>query len=87
MQLWKPKIAGTGPDSKNATDQGDNMEQKQKLVKEALISAYEKNISTRLRAELRNWDVNSYNYTKDASASIYAFSLCSMPLITLPIVK
>ncbi|KAG6782141.1 hypothetical protein POTOM_011531 [Populus tomentosa] len=59
---------GIGPDSKNATDQGENMEQEQKLVKEALISAYEKNISTRLKAELCNSDPNNYKYTKDASA-------------------
>jgi pimeloyl-CoA synthetase len=51
------------------------MEQEQKLVKEALISAYEKNISTRLKAELCNSDPNNYNYTKDASASMTTFSL------------
>ncbi|XP_011028515.1 PREDICTED: ABC transporter G family member 14-like [Populus euphratica] len=58
---------GIGPDSKNATDYGENTEQEQKSVREALISAYEKNISTRLKAELCNLDPNNYYYTKDAS--------------------
>ncbi|KAG5248587.1 ABC transporter family member [Salix suchowensis] len=59
---------GIGPDSKNGTDQGENMEKEQKLVKEALISAYQKNISTRMKAELCNSDPDSYNFTKDATA-------------------
>lgn len=50
-------------------EQSENMEQEQKLVREALISAYEKNISTRLKAELCSVDVNNYNYTKDGCAS------------------
>ncbi|KAK9277501.1 hypothetical protein L1049_007045 [Liquidambar formosana] len=57
---------GIAPDSKQATEQGENIEQEQKSVKEALISAYDKNISTRLKAELCSSDVNNY-YTKDAS--------------------
>lgn len=69
------KFAGIGPDSKNATDYGENMEQEQKLVREELISAYEKNISTRLKAELCNADPNNYYYSKDASESINTFSL------------
>jgi len=71
--LWK--FAGIGPDSKNATDYGENTEQEQKSVREALISAYEKNISTRLKAELCNLDPNNYYYTKDASESMNTFSL------------
>ncbi|XP_010251517.1 PREDICTED: ABC transporter G family member 14-like [Nelumbo nucifera] len=62
---------GIAPDSKHVNEQGDfqaNMEQEQKSVKEALISAYDKNIATRLKAELCSTDVNSYNYTRDASA-------------------
>uniref|UniRef100_A0A6N2N5C0 ABC transporter domain-containing protein n=1 Tax=Salix viminalis TaxID=40686 RepID=A0A6N2N5C0_SALVM len=59
---------GIGPDSKNGTDQGESMEKEQKLVKEALISAYQKNISTRMKAELCNSDPDSYNFTKDATA-------------------
>ncbi|KAF5460224.1 hypothetical protein F2P56_020107 [Juglans regia] len=56
---------GIAPDSKQPTEQVDNMEQEQKLVKEALISAYDKNISTRLKAELCSSDVNNFNRTKD----------------------
>lgn len=61
---------GIVPDSKHVTEQRENMEQEQKLVKEALLSGYEKNISTRLKAELRSLDANSYNYTKDAPTRI-----------------
>uniref|UniRef100_A0A5B7B013 Putative ABC transporter G family member 14 n=1 Tax=Davidia involucrata TaxID=16924 RepID=A0A5B7B013_DAVIN len=60
---------GIGPDSKHAIEQGDNTEQEQKSVREVLISAYEKNISTRLKAELCSLDVNNYSYTKDATTS------------------
>ncbi|XP_057466968.1 ABC transporter G family member 14-like [Actinidia eriantha] len=56
---------GIGPDK--TIEQGDNTEQERKLVRDVLISAYDKNISTRLKAELCSLDVNNYNYTKDAS--------------------
>ncbi|KAM4073425.1 hypothetical protein ACJW30_10G017300 [Castanea mollissima] len=56
---------GIAPDSKQATEQGENAEREQKLVKETLISAYDKNISTRLKAEL--CEPNNYNYPKDGS--------------------
>ncbi|XP_050265204.1 ABC transporter G family member 14 [Quercus robur] len=56
---------GIAPDSKQATEQGENAEREQKLVKETLISAYDKNISTRLKAEL--CDANNYNYARDGS--------------------
>lgn len=62
-------FVGIAPDSKHATEQKENMEQEQKMVKEALISAYDKNISARLKAELCSLEANNYNYTKDASAS------------------
>ncbi|KAJ8555256.1 hypothetical protein K7X08_012752 [Anisodus acutangulus] len=58
---------GIGPDSKHAIDQGDNNEQEKKSVREALISSYDKNISTRLKTELCNLDTNNYSYTKDVS--------------------
>lgn len=63
------KIAGIAPESKHATEARDNMEKEQKMVREALISAYDKNISARLKAELCSLDANNYNYTKNASAS------------------
>lgn len=53
---------GIPPDFKQTTDQGENTEKEQKSVKEALISAYEENISTRLKAELCSLDVNNFNY-------------------------
>ncbi|KAM7250094.1 hypothetical protein ACFE04_021977 [Oxalis oulophora] len=55
---------GVSPDSKHATEQGDNGEQEQKLVRENLKSAYEKNICTSLKDELYIPEVNSY--AKDA---------------------
>ena len=66
MRILK-NITGIGPD--RTIEQGDNTEQEQKLVRDVLISAYDKNISTRLKAELCSLDVNNYNYTKDASIS------------------
>ncbi|KAK8998558.1 hypothetical protein V6N11_083945 [Hibiscus sabdariffa] len=60
---------GISPDFKPSVEQVDNTEEEEKSVKDALISAYEKNISTRLKAELCSTDVNSYvNTTKEASA-------------------
>ncbi|KAF8412582.1 hypothetical protein HHK36_000551 [Tetracentron sinense] len=60
---------GIGLDPKFPADQGDlgqgNIEQEQKSVREALISAYDKNIATRLKAELCSMDTG---YGKDASA-------------------
>ncbi|XP_057481035.1 ABC transporter G family member 14-like [Actinidia eriantha] len=58
---------GIGPDDKNTFEQGENTEQERKSVRDVLISAYDKNISTRLRAELCSLDINNYNYTKDAT--------------------
>uniref|UniRef100_A0A5B7B0A4 Putative ABC transporter G family member 14 n=1 Tax=Davidia involucrata TaxID=16924 RepID=A0A5B7B0A4_DAVIN len=58
---------GIGPDSKHTIEQGDKTEQEQKSVREILVSAYDKNISTRLKAELCSLDVNNYSYTKDAT--------------------
>lgn len=63
------KFSGIGPDSKHAIEQGDNTEQEKKSVREALISAYDKNISTRLKTELCSSDTNNYSYTKDVSTS------------------
>lgn len=82
-KIWK--IAGIAPESKQSTEQVENMEQEQKLVKEALISAYDKNISTRLKTELCSFDVNNYNYTKDGckSKSSDLFSLSLLQYIWL----
>ncbi|CAA3031210.1 ABC transporter G family member 14 [Olea europaea subsp. europaea] len=54
---------GIRPDSEH----GDSTQQDPKSVREFLISAYDKNISTRLKIELLSSDVNSYTYTKDTS--------------------
>ncbi|KAK3032589.1 hypothetical protein RJ639_037353 [Escallonia herrerae] len=58
---------GIGPDSMLVGEQVDNSEQERKTVTELLISAYEKNISTRLKSELCSLDVDNYGYRKDAS--------------------
>ncbi|KAK9197235.1 hypothetical protein WN943_005370 [Citrus x changshan-huyou] len=46
------------PDYKQSTDQGENTDQDQKLAREALKSAYEKNIATKLKDELSNLGAN-----------------------------
>ncbi|KAI3453904.1 hypothetical protein Pfo_010567 [Paulownia fortunei] len=53
---------GIGPDFQHATDHSDNPQQDPISVREFLISAYDKNISTRLKIELCSSDVSSYNY-------------------------
>ncbi|XP_039030027.1 ABC transporter G family member 14-like isoform X1 [Hibiscus syriacus] len=59
---------GISPDFKPSREKVENTEE-EKSVKNALISAYEKNISTRLKAELCSTDVNNYVNTNEASAS------------------
>ncbi|XP_022979566.1 ABC transporter G family member 14-like [Cucurbita maxima] len=59
---------GIAPNSKYGNEGGENIEEEQKGVKEALISAYDKNISSTLKAELCSLDANNFtNYAKDAS--------------------
>lgn len=60
-------IPGIGPDFQHTTNHSDNPQQDPASVREFLISAYEKNISTRLKIELCSSDMSSYNY-KEASA-------------------
>ncbi|KAK7367143.1 hypothetical protein VNO80_09152 [Phaseolus coccineus] len=59
---------GIAPDSKQAAEQNEGLEQERKQVRESLISAYEKNIATRLKAEVCSLEVNNHNVTKDACA-------------------
>ncbi|KAL2517311.1 ABC transporter G family member 14 [Abeliophyllum distichum] len=58
---------GIGPDFQHVTEYGDKTQQDPKSVREFLISAYDKNISTRLKTELCSSDAISYNYTKETS--------------------
>lgn len=69
--LWC--LAGIAPDSKQVTEQSEGLEQERKQVRESLISAYEKNIATRLKAEICSMEVNNQNITKDACASRSSF--------------
>ncbi|KAK4486286.1 hypothetical protein RD792_008956 [Penstemon davidsonii] len=57
---------GIGPEQ-HATDYSDNTQQDPTTVREFLISSYDRNISTRLEAELYSLEVSSYNYTKETS--------------------
>jgi len=66
-------IAGIAPDSKQAAEQNEGLEQERKQVRESLISAYEKNIATSLKAEVCSLEVNNHNITKDACASRSSF--------------
>ncbi|KMT12308.1 hypothetical protein BVRB_5g102500 [Beta vulgaris subsp. vulgaris] len=59
--------SGIGPESKHAMEQGEAMEQEKKQVRETLISAYENNISTRLKSELCNLETTTYPWKKDTS--------------------
>ncbi|XP_062118160.1 ABC transporter G family member 14 [Humulus lupulus] len=62
---------GIAPDSKHATEHSENMEQEKKRVKEALISAYDKNISISLKAQLICGSDNNTTYTKDNASAKY----------------
>lgn len=64
--IW---TAGIGPDFQQTIDHGDCTKQDPTSVRELLISAYDKNISTRLKTELFSSDVSSYNNTKETSIS------------------
>lgn len=58
---------GIAPDSKHVTEQSEALEHERKTVRESLISAYDKNIATRLKAEVSSMEVNNFNNnTKDA---------------------
>ncbi|CAH9137191.1 unnamed protein product, partial [Cuscuta epithymum] len=59
---------GIRPDSNSAMEQGNSTEQERRGVRETLLSAYEKNISTTLKTELCSLDNGqNYSYTTDAS--------------------
>ncbi|KAH9739610.1 ABC transporter G family member 14 [Citrus sinensis] len=60
---------GVSPDYRQSTEQGENTDQDQKFVREALKSAYEKNIATKLKDELSNLGAIDCNSTKNASAT------------------
>ncbi|KAL9230717.1 hypothetical protein vseg_006032 [Gypsophila vaccaria] len=59
--------SGIGPDSKHAMEQGEAMEKEKKQVREALILGYENNISLKLKTELCNFDMATFNWKKDGS--------------------
>lgn len=63
------KMTGIGPDNNHTFEQGDKAEQERKRVRDVIISAYEKNISMTLKAELSSLDVNNNSKTQDASTS------------------
>lgn len=64
--------AGITPDSPHAAEHGEapgSMERQQKAAREELISAYDRNIATRLKAELCSVDPANYGYTRDAASA------------------
>ncbi|KAK6158538.1 hypothetical protein DH2020_005852 [Rehmannia glutinosa] len=59
---------GIGPDFQHGIiTNSDNIQQDTISVRETLISAYDKNISTRLKNELCSSDVSIHNHTKETS--------------------
>ncbi|KAI4367976.1 hypothetical protein MLD38_016597 [Melastoma candidum] len=58
---------GIGPDSKQGFEAVDNAEEEKRAVRESLLSAYEKNISIRLKSDLSSIDMDSaagYNFPR-----------------------
>ncbi|XAR70743.1 hypothetical protein NMG60_11027718 [Bertholletia excelsa] len=68
------KLAGIAPDYGHTNEQVDITEQEKKSTRDTLISAYDKNISTRLEDEFCSLDLNNYSNTKDASTRNHAKS-------------
>ncbi|XP_073124429.1 ABC transporter G family member 14-like isoform X2 [Henckelia pumila] len=61
---------GIGPDFQQASNHSDNSRpQDPASVREFLISAYDQNISTRLKTELCSSDVIIYNYNNESSTT------------------
>ncbi|KAI7726974.1 hypothetical protein M8C21_011399 [Ambrosia artemisiifolia] len=59
---------GIAPDTMQEHEQGETTEQDQKSVRQKLITAYETNISTRLKADLCAPDISNHiNHAKEAS--------------------
>ncbi|XAR70745.1 hypothetical protein NMG60_11027720 [Bertholletia excelsa] len=65
---------GIAPDYGHTNEQVDITEQEKKSTRDTLISAYDKNISTRLEDEFCSLDLNNYSNTKDASTRNHAKS-------------
>lgn len=65
----KNEMTGITPDAMHEYEQGENTEQDKKLVRQQLITSYETNISTSLKAELCGLDVSNHNNAKEASTS------------------
>ncbi|URE37066.1 ABC transporter G family member [Musa troglodytarum] len=71
---------GIAPDSNYASENGDGsggLQQEKKAVKEALIGAYDRNIATRLKAELCAVDLNNYGYTREMANAMKREQWCT----------
>ncbi|RRT32361.1 hypothetical protein B296_00058960 [Ensete ventricosum] len=72
--------AGISPDSTYASENGGDgggLQQEKKAVKEALIGAYDRNIATRLKAELCAVDLNNYGYTREMANAMKREQWCT----------
>ncbi|KAM0026847.1 putative ABC transporter, AAA+ ATPase domain, ABC-2 type transporter [Helianthus debilis subsp. tardiflorus] len=58
---------GIAPDAMQEYEQGENTEHERKLVRQKLITSYDTNISTRLKAELCSLDITNNDHAKEAS--------------------
>ncbi|XP_042445609.1 ABC transporter G family member 14-like [Zingiber officinale] len=71
---------GIAPESKCASETGDagGAQREQKAVRETLVKAYERNIATRLKAELYAVESNNYGYTRQmANAAMKREQWCT----------
>ncbi|XP_054810535.1 ABC transporter G family member 14-like isoform X2 [Prosopis cineraria] len=59
---------GIAPDPEHASEQSEGLEQERKLTREALISAYDKNIAPKLKLEISNSRMDIYSFNKHASS-------------------
>lgn len=82
----KAQLAGIAPDAAHASgDQGNCMvgraEQEKKSVKESLVSAYDINIATRLKAEMCSVDVSVNNFGRETSIHSRKWSKFSISIL------
>ncbi|XP_026656587.2 ABC transporter G family member 14-like isoform X2 [Phoenix dactylifera] len=71
---------GITPDSPRAAEHGEapgSTEREQQAVREELVSAYDRNIATGLKAELCSVDPTNYGYTRDAAIAAKRDQWCT----------
>lgn len=65
----KNYMTGIAPDAMQEYEQGEDTEDERKLVRQELVTFYDTNISTRLKADLCSLEITNHDHAKEASTS------------------